>query len=336
MKTFTKSIATAMLMGCSLLASAQQKTGFHVLKDFPIASSGGWDYITVDGANKRIYTSHGNQINILSTSGDSLGYVPNTPGVHGVAIVNEMNKGYISAGRANKAIIFDLKTFKVIGEVATGTNPDAIFYEPYGKKIYTCNGRSSDFTIIDAATDKVVATVPLGAKPETAVSDGKGKVFVNAETTNEVVVVNATTFKVEARYKIEGGEEPSGLDIDRKTGRLFIACGGNKTMVVMDCYNGKILAKFPIGGSDGLVFDPGTKTAFASNGEGTISAVKEISADKFEFVETITTEPSARTIGIDLVTHRLYLPAAKTEPAATPGGRPKQIPNTFHIIEVGK
>jgi len=334
MKTSLNIFAITCLIGCSTL-SFGQKTGFHVIKDIPIGSAGGWDYITVDGANKRIYTSHGNQINILSTAGDSLGYVPNAPGVHGVAIANAFNKGYISAGRANKAIVFDLKTFKVIGEVATGTNPDAIFYEPYSKKVYTCNGRSNDATVIDVATDQVVATIPLGAKPETAVSDGKGKVFVNAETTNEVVVINATTFKVEARYKIEGGEEPSGLDIDRKTGRLFIACGGNKTMVVMDCNTGKNLAKFPIGGSDGLVFDPELKMAYASNGEGTISAVKEVNADKFEFVETITTEPSARTIGIDVVTHRLYLPAAKTE-AATGGGRPKQIPNTFHIIEVGK
>lgn len=319
---------------------AQEKTGFHVLKDIAIPSSGGWDYITVDGASKRIYTSHGNQVNILSTAGDSLGYVPNTPGVHGIALVTSLNKGYISAGRANKVIIFDLTTFKVLGEVTAGTNPDAIFYEPFAKKIYAFNGRSMDATVIDVTTDKVVATIPLGAKPETGVSDGKGKVFVNAESTNEVVMINATSLKVEARYKIESGEEPSGLDIDRKTDRLFIGCGGNKTMVVMDATNGKNLAKFPIGGCDGLVFDPELKTAYASNGEGTISAVKEVSPDKFEFIENITTEPSARTIGIDLVTHKLYLPAAKTEPgvptATNAYPRPKQISGTFHIIEVGK
>ncbi|WP_419788989.1 YncE family protein [Mucilaginibacter sp. FT3.2] len=319
---------------------AQEKTGFRVLKNIPVKSSGGWDYITVDGANKRIFTSHGNQVNILSTNGDSVGYVPNTPGVHGIALVTALNKGYISSGRGNKVIVFDLTSFKVLSEIAAGTNPDAIFYEPFAKKVYAFNGRSSDATVIDVATDKVVATIPLGAKPETGVSDGKGKVFVNAETTNEVVVINATTFKVEARYKIEGGEEPSGLDIDRKTNRLFIGCGGNKTMVVMDATNGKNLAKFPIGGCDGLVFDPALKTAYASNGEGTISVVKELSADKFVFVENIPTQPSARTIGIDLLTHKLYLPAAKTEPgtvtAENPNPRPKQVPGTFHIIEVGK
>jgi len=197
-----------------------------------------------------------------------------------------------------------------------------------------------DATVIDVATDQVVATIPLGAKPETGVSDGKGKVFVNAETTNEVVVINATTLKVEGRYKIDGGEEPSGLDIDRKTNRLFIGCGGNKTMVVMDATNGKNLAKFPIGDCDGLVFDPELKMAYSSNGEGNISAVREVNAEKFEFIENITTEPSARTIGIDLITHKLYLPAAKTEPgvptATNAHPRPKQVPGTFHIIEVGK
>jgi YVTN family beta-propeller protein len=332
--------ATAFVIVKPATSTAQQKTGFRMLKSFPIKSTGGWDYINVDGAGKRIYTSHGNQVNILSTTGDSISYIPNTPGVHGIALVKDLNKGYISAGRANKVIIFDLNTFKILGEVMVGTNPDAIFYEPFAKKVYAFNGRSKDASVIDVANDKLVATIPLDAKPETGVSDGKGKVFVNAETTNEIVVINALTLKVEKRYKIEGGDEPSGLDMDRATNRLFIGCGGNSTMVIMDATNGKNLAKFPIGGCDGLVFDPQLKLAYTSNGEGTISVVKEISANKFEFIENITTEPSARTIGIDLLTHKLYLPAAKTEPAVptadNPKPRPKQVPGSFHIIEVGK
>jgi YVTN family beta-propeller protein len=315
---------------------AQQKTGFHVIKDIPVASSGGWDYIMVDGAEKRIYTSHGNQVNVLSTvTGDSVGYIPKTMGVHGIALAKAFGKGYVSAGRANAVTVFDIKTLKVLAEIPVGTNPDAIFYDDFSKKIITCNGRSKDATIVDPATDKVVATVPLGDKPETAVSDGKGKIFVNGEGTSTVIVFDATTYKEIARYKIDGGESPSGLDIDRKTNRLFIGCGDSKTMVVMDAANGKTVGKFPIGGTDGVVFDPGLKIAYASNGEGNISAVRELSADKFEFIENITTEPGARTIGIDLTTHKLYLPAAKTEPNPA-GGRPKQIPGTFHIIEVGK
>lgn len=315
---------------------AQTKTGFHILKDIPVGSTGGWDYITVDGASQRIYASHGNQVNILSTAtGDSVGYVPNTPGVHGIALVKALSKGYISAGRANAVIVFDLKTLKVLTQIPVGQNPDAIFYDDFSKKIITCNGRSKDATILNPFTDKVVTTVPLGDKPETAVSDGKGKIFINGEGTSVVIVVDATSFKEIARYKIDGGESPSGLDIDRKANRLFIGCGDTKTMVVMDPSNGKTIGKFPIGRTDGVVFDPSLKIAYASNGEGTISAIREISADKFEFIEDIPTEPSARTIGIDLLTHNLYLPAAKTEPNPT-GVRPKQVPGTFHIIEVGK
>lgn len=315
---------------------AQIKTGFHILKDLPVGSTGGWDYITVDGASQRIYTSHGNQVNILSTAtGDSVGYIPNTPGVHGIALVKTLSKGYISAGRANAVIVFDLKTLKVLTQIPVGQNPDAIFYDDFSKKIITCNGRSKDATVLDPFTDKVVTTVPLGDKPETAVSDGKGKIFINGEGTNVVIVIDARSFKEIVRYKIDGGESPSGLDIDRKTNRLFIGCGDTKTMVVMDPSNGKTIGKFPIGRTDGVVFDPSLKIAYASNGEGTISAIREISADKFEFIEDIPSEPSARTIGIDLLTHKLYLPAAKTEPNPT-GGRPKQVPGTFHIIEVGK
>jgi YVTN family beta-propeller protein len=336
MKSFKKSPALIFALSLALFsARAQTKTGFHILKDMPIGTSGGWDYITVDGAGKRIFVSHATQVNVLNIAGDSIGVIPNTNGVHGIALVPSLGKGYTSNGRANTVSVFDLKTLKVSAEIPVGQNPDAIFYDDYSKKIITCNGRSKDATILDPATEKVVGTVPLGDKPETAVSDGKGKIFVNGETTSVIIVFDALTFKELNRYKIDGGEEPSGLGIDRKTNRLFIACAGSKTMVIMNAANGKTVAKFPIGDSDGLVFDPETKMAFASNNDGTISAVREISGDKFEFVENIISEKSARTIGIDLLTHRLYLPAAKTEPAAG-AGRPKQIPGTFHVIEVGK
>ena len=310
------------------------------MANYKINSPGGWDYIKVDGPNKRVYVSHGTQVNVISTTGDSVGVILNTKGVHGIALAKPFGKGYTSNGRANTVTVFDLKTLKVLTEIPVGQNPDAIFYDTYSKKVITCNGRSKDATIFDPATDKVVGTVPLGDKPETAVSDGKGKIFVNGENTSTIIVFDANTYKEITRYKIDGGEEPSGLDIDPKTNRLFIACGGTKTMVIMDAANGKTVAKFSIGDPDGLVFDPELKIAYASNGEGTISAVKELSANKFEFIENIPTESSARTIGIDLVTHHLYLPAAKMQPVAPTAEnahlRPKMIPGTFHVIEVGK
>jgi len=320
----------------------QEKTGFHVLADFPIHSTGGWDYITVDGSTKRVYASHGMQVNILdAATGDSVGYIPNTQGVHGIAIAHDFNKGYTSNGRANNITVFDLTTNAILKQVDAGSNPDAICYDDFAKKIYAFNGRSQNATVIDAATDAVVATIPLGGKPETGVSDGKGKVFVNIEDTGEEVEIDANTYKVLNRWKLTGGEEPSGLAMDRATDRLFIGCGGNQKMIVLDATNGNIVATFPIGRCDGTAFDPGLKLAYSSNGEGTITVVRELSADKFELVENITTEPGARTIGVDVVTHKIYLPTAQMKPAAAattdnPRPRPQQIPGTFHVVVVGK
>jgi DNA-binding beta-propeller fold protein YncE len=321
--------------------SWSQKTGFKVLNDYKISSPGGWDYILVDGANNRVYVSHGTQVNIISTTGDSLGYIPKTNGVHGIALVHSLNKGFTSNGRGNSVTVFDLKTLTAIREIALPVkNPDAIFYDDFSKKIITCDGGSHDLCFIDPVTEKVVGTVQLGEKLETAVSDGKGKIFVNGEDNSDVHVVDAITLKKITTYKIDGGDSPSGLDIDRKTNRLFIACGDSKTMVIMDASNGKTVDKFPIGRSDGLVFDPALRTAYASNGEGTITAVREINANKFELIENITTEPGARTIGIDLTTHHLYLPTAKMEPVAPTAEnahpRPKMVPGTFHVIEIGE
>jgi YVTN family beta-propeller protein len=331
--------ATIVVMTNSV--SAQNKSGLRILNKHSIGSNGGWDYVTVDAEGKKIYVSHGTQVNILSTlTGDSVGVINNTNGVHGIALVKSLGKGYTSNGKSNNCTVFDLNTNQQLKTIAVGSNPDAIFYDDYSKKVYVFNGRSNDATVIDPATDQVVATIPIVGKPETGVSDGKGHVYVNSETTNEVVVINANTYKVEKRFKIEAGEEPSGLAIDKVTNRLFIGCGGNQTFVVMDAATGKNLAKFPIGDCDGVVFDPALKQAYASNGNGNLSVIKEISADKFEWIENITTEKGARTIGIDLSTHHLFLPTAKTEPVAPTAEnahpRPKLLPGTFHLIEVGK
>lgn len=318
-------------------AWSQKKSGLKILNKYSIGSAGGWDYnITVDGVAKRMYVSHGTQVNVLDVNtGDSLGVVSNTPGVHGIALVPEFGKGYTSNGRANTISVFDLKTNQVLQEIPAGQNPDAIFYDTYSKRIFVFNGHSKDATVIDPADDKVVATIPLGAKPESGLSDENGTVYVNAETTNEIIGINTRILKVTKRFKINGGEAPTGLDIDRRTNRLFIACSDSRTMVIMDPSSGRTVDKFPIGDSDGLVFDPVTKLIFAANNEGTITVVREVFENKFELVETLTTEPSARTIAIDLATHHLFLPAAEMIPA-TEAGRPQQKPGTFHVIELGK
>jgi YVTN family beta-propeller protein len=333
-------ISACMCMIYPLTTQAQQKTGFHVIHKHKIGGTGGWDYITVDSENKKMYVSHSTQVNILSLSGDSLAVIDHTNGVHGIALAKPFGKGYTSNGRDNNCTVFDLKTDKPIASIAVGTNPDAIFYDKFSKKVFVFNGGSKDATVIDPSTDKVLATIPIGGKPETGVSDGRGKVFVNSETTNEVVVINAKTLKVEKRFKIIGGDEPSGLAIDPITNRLFIGCGGNLVFVVMDAANGKNLAKFPIGDCDGVAFDPALKLAYSSNGEGSFSVIREVNAGKFAFVENIPTEKSARTIALDLTTHHVFLPAAQTEAVAATAEnahpRPKIVAGSFHVIEIGK
>ncbi|MBL4677400.1 MAG: YncE family protein [Mucilaginibacter sp.] len=336
MKTMKLSALIIAALTLSGTAIAQQ-SGLRVTNSFPIKSNGGWDYITVDAPGKRLFVSHSTQVNVLSTAGDSLGVISNTAGVHGIALVPALNKGYTSNGKANACTVFDMQTYKTLGTISVGTNPDAIFYDTYSKKVFVFNGKSQDATVIDAATDKVLATIPLGGKPETGVSNGKGLVFVNSETTNEIVVIDATALKVLKRYKLNGGDEPSGLAIDIATNRLFAGCGGNATMIVLDASTGKNLAKFKIGDCDGVAFDPALKLAYASNHEGTLSVIKEISADKFVQLADVKTEPSARTLGLDPLTHKIYLPAAKMEPVpAGSSERPKMTPGTFHVLEVSK
>lgn len=327
-------LSLTMLTVIAFASNAQLK----VTNSFKIASNGGWDYIAVQPNSNRVFTSHGNQVNVVNkNTGDSIGIINGIIGVHDIAFIPSLNKGYTSNGKLNNVFVFDLTTLAVKDSIATGTNPDAIFYDDYSKKIITCNGRSKDLTFIDPITNKVVATVAVGGKPETAVSNNAGKIFVNVEDKNEIVVINANTFKVDAHWSLLPGEAPTGLVIDTKTNRLFAACGDNNFLVVADATTGKIITQLPIGkGCDGAAIDPALKNIYTSNGsDGTITVIHEDTKDKFTITETIITKKSARTICIDEATHKLYLPAADTEPAVG-NARPKMIPGTFQILVVGK
>jgi YVTN family beta-propeller protein len=313
------------------MTKAQNSSGFHVAKTYKIASSGGWDYISV-GPNGRIYASHGSQVNVLDEkTGDSVGVIPNTTGVHGIAF-DETGKGYTSNGRLNTVTVFDLKSNEVLAQIPAGQNPDAIMYEPFSKKIITCNGRSSDLSVIDPVTQKVVATIPVGGKPETAVSDGAGKIFVNIEDKSRIDVVDLASQKVINRWTLSPGESPTGLSIDRITKRLFAGC--DKLLVVMDAENGNIIDKLPIAnGCDGVGFDKGLRYVFASCGEGKLTVIQEKSANQFLVIDNVITKRSARTIAVDDKNHEVFLPAADTE-NGNPGERPKMIPGTFQILVV--
>ena len=270
-----------------------------------------------------------------------VGDIPDTLGVHGIALAPELNRGFTSKGKANTATIFDLKTLGLIGHVKTGENPDAILYDPASARVFTFNGRSKDATAIEAASGKVVGTIALGGKPEFAVTDGKGKIYVNMEDTNEVVEIDTRKLSLTKRYSIDPCEEPSGIALDGGHHRIFSGCH-NKVMTVLDTEAGKVIASVPIGeGVDANGFDPKTGLAFSSDGDGTLTVAQETSPGKYEVVETVITQRGSRTMAIDSTTHNIYLPAALFQPQAAPtaGGarpRPVMIQDSFSVLVVGK
>ena len=318
------------------LAQAQKSKQLHVKNNFYIKSTSGWDYIELGPIHDLLYVSHGNQVNILNKkTGDSVGVIENTNGVHGIAFDVANKKGFTSNGRLNNVTVFDINTNKTLSQIPTGQNPDAIFYEPFSKKIITCNGRSKNLSIIDAAQNKVVDSVNVGGVPETAVSDGKGKIFVNIEDKNEIISIDATSFKVLNRWNIAPGEGPTGLAIDKKTNRLFAGC--DKLLMVIDAVSGKVIDKITIGeGCDGVAFDDETKNVYTSNGNGTLTVIHEDNANKFTVVENVVTKRSARTLVLDKQSHLIYLPAAEYDATMKDTrGRPMMKPGSFQVLVVG-
>jgi DNA-binding beta-propeller fold protein YncE len=310
-------------------------TGYHIIGEIAVGGEGGWDYLTVDSAARRLYVSHATHVVVVDIDANKVvGDIPDTPGVHGIAIAPELNRGFISNGRGGNVTIFDLKTLKTIGTAPTGENPDSIRYDAVSGRVFAFNGRSKSATAIDAKSGNVAATIPLPGKPEFSVADGKGKVYVNIEDTNEIVEVDAAKATVLKKYSLSPCDGPSGLAIDVKNRRLFSVCS-NRLMAVSDPDAGKVIATPAIGaGSDGAAFDAGTGYAFSSNGDGTLTVVQQ-TGGKWDVVENIATERGARTIALDEKTHKVYLPTAKTAPSQS-GGRATFIPNTFKVLVVGK
>jgi DNA-binding beta-propeller fold protein YncE len=325
----------AAVLLTTILSYAQNKPAYHISGTFSIKGSGGYDYMTVDSASEKLYVSHGSQVNILNkNTGDSLGVIEAQKDVHGIALVHALGKGYISNGTLNKVLVFDLVTNKILKYVPTGKFADAIFYDDFSNKVITCNGMSKNMTVIDPASDTVVATIQLSGWPETAVSDGKGNIYVNNAEKAEMDVINATTFKITHHWPNKPGTGATGLAIDRETMRLFATCE-NKRMIVMDASNGNVVTSFPIGEeADGAGFDNSLKTVYSSNGDGTLTVIKELSADKFILTGNVVTKPGARTITVDQKTHKVYLPSGLFKPASKETFRPEIIPGTFKILVV--
>ena len=321
--------------------SAQQ--GFQLIKKTVIGGEGGWDYLTVDSDNRRLYVSHSTKVEVLNVdTHEKVGEISNLQGVHGIAIVPGKGRGITTNGRSNSATIFDIKTLAVIAEVPTGKNPDALLYDSFSDRVYIFNHSGGDATVVDISIGTVTGTVVLGGTAvEAGASDGKGTIFVNLEDVSEIVSFDTKTLTVKNRWKLGPGEEPTGLAIDTKTHRLFSVCH-NELMMIVDSDNGKIVAQVPIGKRvDGVVFDPTTKQAISSNGEGTITIVQEISASEFKALESVKTEVGARTISLDSKTNHVFVSSAQygTAPAATtenPRPRPPVLPGTFMVIEMGR
>ncbi len=323
-------------------ASASAAT-YKVIRHIPIGGAGGWDYITVDAAARRIYQSHSDRVVVVDADkGNIVGTIMNTQGVHGVAVAPELNRGFVSDGRTDTVTVFDLKTLATVAEwKTTGANPDAILYEPSTKRLFTFNGRGKNVTVFDAATGTVAGTIDAGGKPEFAVSDGS-RVYFNVEDTSEIAVIDSKKLAIDKRAPLAPCVEPSGLAIDRKHHRLFSVCG-NEKMAVTDSSSLHVVTTVPIGkGVDGAAFDDASDRAFSANGaDGTITVVHEKSPDNFEVEETAPTARGARTIAIDSKTHHLFLPTAQfgPPPEATPERprpRPPIIEGTFELLEVGK
>ena len=328
------------VFGLQLFAAGQE---LRVVKTYKLGGDGGWDYLTVDAESHHLFISRSTHVMVIDVdSGKPVGDIPDTLGVHGIALANDLGRGFTSNGREGTVSIFDLKTLKPISKVqSVGENPDAILFDPATRRVFTFNGRSHDSTAIDAASGNIVGKIELGGKPEFGVSTGDGELFVNIEDKSELLALDPKELKVKSRWPLAPCESPSGLAMDKKNRRLFVGCD-NKMMAVVNADTGKIITTLPIGdGVDADRFDADKELAFASCGEGLLTVVKEDSPDKFSVVQNVKTERGARTMELDPKAHKIYLVTAKfgPPPAATaeqPHPRPSILPDTFEVLVVGK
>lgn len=304
--------ALISVLSTALFAAPAPSGGYSVIKKVPIPGTGSWDYLTVDEAARRLYVSHGTQVEVLDIDALTVvGNIPKTPGVHGIALAPEAARGFVSNGQANNVTIFDLKTLKPIADVPAGQEPDAIIYDPATSRVFAFNGGSNNTTAIDAAAGKVAGTVDLGGGPEFAAADGKGYVFDNLEDESLVLKINSRDLRVEQRWPTAPCASPSSMAIDRDNRRLFLGCR-SKVMAVVDADTGKVITTLPIGDHvDATAFDTETRMIFNSNGEGTITVIHQDSPDKYSVVETVKTAPRAKTMALDQKTHRLFLSTAE-------------------------
>jgi DNA-binding beta-propeller fold protein YncE len=339
-------LGSALLLALVSPVGAQEPTArYEKIHKIPIGGEGGWDFLEVDAANRRLYVARATHVIVVDLGTEKVvGEIADTPGVHGIAFVPDLGRGFTSNGGDSSVTVFDSKTLKTLGKVKANGRPDIIYFEPLSRRVFTFNHGTNDTTAIDPAEMKVVGTLALNGVPELAVSDDKGHIFVNIESTSEIVEFDTRTLKVIKRFSLSPGEEPTGLAFDPKHRKLFSTCA-NRKLVVTDADSGKVVQTLEIGpGPDGCIFDAETSLIFSPNGgDGTLTIIREQSPGRYEVAKTIKTEVSAKTIAIDPKTHRLYLSAATpaptapdSAPAKKKGGRRAYVPGSFGVLVIGE
>ena len=344
----------AVTLTLTAISSHAAAAGYRLIKSIPIPGDWAWDYIGMDSAHRHVLVSHGPQLEILNADTYRIDGKIVAPGVdlskpetlagmsvRGGTSAAEIDRGFVVNSRDGSVSIFDLKTLKVLAVVKVGEDPDGYVYDPATKRGFTFSDRTKAASAVDLRDAKLAGTVPLGSKPEAAAADGKGHVFVNMQEMDMVAKIDSRKLVVEENWPTAPCKQPTSMAMDTKTNRLFIGCRGNSPMLaVMDSSNGKIVTTLPIGiGTDAAAFDAEKRLAFTSNGEGTITVIREESPEKFTVIDTVKTEPGARTMTLDAKTHRLFLITADrtTPPPAAAGQqttRPEMVPGSYRVLVV--
>ena len=337
---------SAVILCSGLAAAGRPEGGYHLLKKYDLGAAPGgkeyWDYITFDGSSRRLYISHNTEVKVVDAdSGAIVGSIPDLKRVHGIVVLSNLGRGFISDGGADEVVVFDLKTLKPTGHIKTGGNPDCIIYDPASKHVFTMNGKTNDASVIDPASGTVVATIPIGGRPEYAVSDGHGTIYDNVEDKNEVVAIDSMANTVKSHWPIAPAEEATAIDLDAEHHRLFIG-GRNKLLAIMNVDTGKVVQTFPIGaGVDTNIFEPSTGMLFVAAREGMLHVFHEDSPDHFSVVETVKTEFGARNMALDPKNHQLFIDSADFTPAAEPTAeqphpQPTPVSGTFRMLVYGR
>lgn len=338
-----KKICAVVLSLIASIPMAAQAGDYTVLNKFALGGEGGWDYLSYDSGANRLFISRGNRVQVVDAErGVVTGEINDTQGVHGVALAPDLGKGYSSNGRDNSVTVFDLTTLKTLRKISTtgGENPDFIAYDPASKQVLAFNGRSHNASVIDASRDRLVATIALAGKPEAAVADGRGLMFVDIEDKNEITVLDTRKNTVLHHWPLPGCDEPAGLALNAQTRRLFVGCH-NKTLLVVNADTGQTVASLPIGaGVDANAFDPQTGLVFSSQGDGTLSIIKETMADRFVVQQTAATQRGARTLALNPDNHHVYLVSAEFDDVAATAAesRPRRVmrPGSFVLLVMGE